>query len=341
MKKINLFTFVVFALVALLFVACGDSQSLKVPHAKSYPIWYAKKTLIPHAKHEVIGYGEGRSLSQAKANAKEDIAQSLMSRVDSSFVSTSDDIQSTTKAKLKVTTKLNLQNLKIIKQEIKENNFFVALSYENLDLPYKIKKALHLSTCQDEVLNSYIQITPLLKKINSALDCKLDFKLDRVNGAWYLKYKDSRFLLNDDEFEELFVDTTDKKFNFRANRKVLKDGDSFYFTFKSKQQGYVTFLDVYENGIVTLLQSSTPITRSLQIPSKDAQNYFEAGLVQDGVDTYDLYVAIFSKEPLDMSRFEYANEDVASSELAYKFDELIDSLDNYNYATILLRTKAK
>jgi hypothetical protein len=79
----------------------------------------------------------------------------------------------------------------------------------------------------------------------------------------------------------------------------------------------------------------------LQIPSKNSQNYFEAGLVKKGIDTYDLYVAIFTKKPLDMSRFEYANEDLASSELAHKFDELIENLDNYNYATILLRTKVK
>jgi len=327
--------------LVLLFVACGNSQPAPSTQIKTYPAWYTKKMLPLHTKYEVIGYGEGTTLSEAKANAKEDIAQSLISKVDSSFTSSSDDTKSTTKSKLKVTSELNLQNLKTLKQEQSGGVFFIALSYENLDLAYRIKKILNLSTCQDESVNSYISTTLLYKKINSALGCKLDFKLERVNSAWYLKYKENRFLLSDDEFEELFVDKENKQFSFKANKKVLKDGDSFYFTFNSKKSGYITFLDVYENGIVTLLQPSTPISKSLQIPSKNSQNYFEAGLVKKGIDTYDLYVAIFTKKPLDMSRFEYANEDLASSELAHKFDELIENLDNYNYATILLRTKVK
>jgi len=333
--------YMILVVTSLVFMACGTSQPQHTPHANSYPLWFVDKTMTPHAKYELLGYGEGKSFSEAKANAKEEIAQSLLSVVDSSFTSSSNNDKSVSKSELKVTTKLSLQNLKTLKQEQRGNLFFVVLSYENLDLAYQIKKTLLVQRCQNEDVNSYMLETPLYKKISLALGCNFDFKLDRKNGAWYIRYKENRFLLNDDDFEELFVDKGDKNFSFKANKKVLKDGDSFYFTFKSKKSGYITFLDVYENGIVTLLQPSTHIINSLQIPSKNSKNYFEAGLVKDGVDTYDLYVAIFSEKPIDMSRFEYANEDLASSEVAYKFDELIQNLDNYNYATILLRTKVK
>ncbi len=164
MKKENIFRYIVLSFAVLIFTSCGNLQPAKVSHAKSYPLWYAKKTLTPHAKYEVLGYGEGATLSEAKANAKEDIAQSLISRVDSSFVSSSNDTKSTTKSKLKVTSRLNLQNLKILKQEEQGGTFFVALSYENLDLPYRIKKVLKLSTCQDENPNSYMLKTPLYRK---------------------------------------------------------------------------------------------------------------------------------------------------------------------------------
>ena len=127
----------------------------------------------------------------------------------------------------------------------------------------------------------------------------------------------------------------------KSSKRVLYDGDSFYFTFKTKKSGYVTFIDVYENGIVTLLQESTPIKNTLQIPSKKSDNYFEAGLVEEGQNTHDLYIAIYSEETLDMSRFNYASEELAESEVAYKFDELIEFLKGYEYSSVLLRTKIK
>lgn len=195
--------------------------------------------------------------------------------------------------------------------------------------------------CSKQELNSYLLKTPLVKKLTDSLGCELNFKLDRRNEAWYLKYKEYLFLLSDDEFEELYVTNTNDNFEFKSNKTVLTDGDSFYFTFNSKQDGYITLLNVYENGVVTLLQPSAPIKNSIQIPSKDSANFFEAGLVKEGVNTYDLYVAIYTKEPLNMSRFEYANEDLASSELAYKFDELIELMNGYEYSSLLLRTRAK
>jgi hypothetical protein len=341
MNRDKFLRYITLVLALLSFISCGVPNPAHISHDRNYPSWYANKTLTPHTKYEVLGYGEGVTLKEAKSNAKEDIAQSLISKVESSFMSSSNDIKTTTKSNLKVTSRLNLQNLKIVKQEQRDGVFFIALSYENLDLAYRIKKTLKLSSCQDERVGVYISTTPLYKKIVSAIGCKLDFRLDRQNAAWYLKYKENKFLLNDDEFEELFVDRQNRSFSFKSSKRVLKDKESFYFTFNSKKSGYITLLDVYENGIVTLLQPSIRITKTLQIPPKNSQNYFEAGLVQNGVDTYDLYVAIFSKKPLDMSRFEYANSDLASSEVAYKFDELIENLDNYNYATILLRTKAK
>ena len=45
----------------------------------------------------------------------------------------------------------------------------------------------------------------------------------------------------------------------------MKVEDSFHFTINSKKHGYITLLNVYENGIVTLLQSSILIKNNIQI----------------------------------------------------------------------------
>ena len=325
-------------LITLLFLGCNSEAK-----PQAYPQWYKNKELHSTVKYEIIGYGQGNTVKKAKAIAQEDIAQSLISKVDSSFTSTTTTYNNSytkqEKASLKVTSKLNLHNLQTIKQEQKDNIFYVALKYKNLDLANRIKTTIGNFKCNEKKSNNnYLLQTPLIKKLTSTLGCELDFKLDRRNEAWYLKYKEHLFLLSDTEFEELYFTKTNNNFKFLANKKILIAGDSFYFTIDSKKSGYITLLNVYENGITTLLQPSTPIKNTIQIPTKDSENYFEAGLVKDGVNTYDLYVAIYTKEPLDMSRFEYANEDLAESELAYKFDELIQVMSEYEYSSILIRT---
>ena len=292
-------------------------------------------------KYDVVGYGQGTTLNEAQANAKEAIAQSMVSKVDSSFTSIATEAGGTSRAQLKITSNLNLQNVQTLRQKQINGLFFVAMTYENLDLAYRVKTTLGDLQCTDESVNTYMRQTPVFNSILASTQCALDLRLNRRNGAWYLTYQESLFLLSDDEFEELYVTVFNDDFEFRSNKNVLVEGDSFFFTFNAKKEGYITLLDVYENGIVTLIQASTPIKEGLQIPSKESSNYFEAGTLKEGEDTHDLYVALYSDKPLEMSRFTYADEDLASSESAYKFDELIELMNRHNYSSLLLRTKTK
>lgn len=123
--------------------------------------------------------------------------------------------------------------------------------------------------------------------------------------------------------------------------RCSKRGESFHFVLNANEAGYVTLVDVYESGVVTLLEPSKKLEKTLRIPSVESAYEFEAGVLEMGRDSHDLYVVFFTKEPLDMSRFTYANEDFASDENAYKFDELLELMQRYENATLLLRTEAK
>jgi len=330
---------ILYIFIVLIFSACGT------PKPKTYPKWYENRTLDSNVKYVIVGYGQGKSMREAKANAKEDIALILKSQVESSFSSktttqNNDFYKHKTSSILKIKTNLNLHNVKIIKQVQKDSLFFVALEYKNLDLAYRIMTTVPHLQCSQKRVNAYLSQTPLIQKLTATIGCTPDFKLERRNDAWYLQYKEYQFLLDNDNFEKLYTTIPNDAFSFIANKKVLEAGESFYFSFEAKKSGYITLLDVYENGIVTLLQSSTPIKGNLQIPSKESKNYFEAGLVKKGISTYDLYVAIYTKKPLNMGRFEYANDTLAQSETAYKFDELMDILDGVSFSSLLLRTKA-
>ena len=230
--------------------------------------------------------------------------------------------------------------VKIIQQEQINEHFFVVLSYKNIDLLSRVQEHLDVSKLQNEKQNSYLSQTPLLKKLNKGLGVTLNFSLHRQNEAWYLKYDKELFPLSKREFEKLFVTLQSSDVVLESSKKVLKDGDEFSFHIETQEEGYVALLNVYEHGVVTLLKPSTKIQKKLQIPSEESSNYFEAGVLQEGSDTYDLYLLLYSKEPLDLSRFEYGDETLAQSEMAYKFDELTRLLEQYSYTTLFLRTKA-
>ena len=219
---------------AILLTGCTLSE----PKPKADPQWYANQTLPIINRYDVIGYGRGSTIKEAEANAKEDIAQSLMSKVDSTFVSVATDDSAAHESQLKITSTLDLQNVQTIKQEQRDGTFFVALIFENLDLAYRVKTTIGDVKCSRENVNTYMKQTSLFKKISASVGCALDLKLDRRNGAWYLKYKEYLFLLNDDEYEELYITVPNDNFEFISSKNIFKNGDSFYFTFNVKEEGY-------------------------------------------------------------------------------------------------------
>ncbi len=328
--------FSIIFLIFFLFTSCTT------PTPKKAPNWYTNIQI--KEKNIIIGYGEGKTLKEAKSRAKEDIAQTVLTTINSSFtektVQENDNLESKIETLLQANTKLNLYNVRRLKEEQKGGIFYLALKYVNLNLTYRVKKNIKDFECLDDIEN-YLHTTPLIKKLSSDLECKLDFKLQRLNKVWNLSYKQYLFPLNEYEFEKLFVTKKSSLFNFKISKSPLIDGEEFYLTFKTKKRGYITLLNIYENGIVTLLRKSQKIEKDLQIPSKKSKEVFEAGLVDKNRDSYELFVAILSEKPLDMSRFFYADESLASSQRDYKFDELLDILENYEYSTLFVATKLK
>ena len=284
------------------------------------PKWFKNKELKALSKYEVVAYAKDTTLAKAQDKAIQNIVFTMFNRANKSSIG-----------------QLDMANLNTLKQEQKDGEFFVALSYINDNFVYKVKSTIGTFECDGEKVNPYMKQT----KIFDSFNCNLNIKLERKNKEWYLKYKKNLFALTNEQFKEFFVATKSNKFDFKISKKSLVEEDKFYFTFKTKKRGYITLLDVYKNGIVTLLDTSVDIKRKLYIPAiKDGYKY-EATTLNYGENTYDLYVAIFTKKPIELDMFEYKNQDMTTNEKAHKFGELIDILDGYEYSTILVKTKAR
>ena len=183
--------------------------------------------------------------------------------------------------------------------------------------------------------------TLLISNINFLTKCSPNIKLQRKNKLWYLIHKNSIQELPIEFFEKLYTSVENQDIKFKPSKKLLKDGDEFYFNVTPKQDGYISLLTVYEDGTVTTLLPNIKVkkNKTIQLPDENYEAVLEAGLVKQNQPTYDLYVAIYSNKRLHLSRFEQASEELSKDENSKKFDELINRLDGYKYATILLKTR--
>ena len=229
-----------------------------------------------------------------------------------------------------------------------DGNYYVALSYENIpSLDKFVRKVKRLKETPQVALNSenYLSRTLINRELQRKLGHKMAFSLVRKDKKWYIQHKSVMQVLDKKDFSKFFVTKTTPKLNLHTNKRrdILHDGDKFYFNVKTQEDGYVTLLDVYEDGTVSTLVRNVAMKKGIveKIPDEDFESVPEASLLLKAEETYDLYVAIFSKKRLRFDSFAYADDVLISEEKYKNFDTLIHFLDKKVYTTLKVVTKPR
>ena len=314
------------------------------------PMWY--HSLQKTKPNTYIGYGSGVDEVHAKQEAFNDIA----SQISVSVSNTLKQSQKIEDGKYKnieeyiasQNSKATLYDYALIKSEFDNGKYFVAVEYENIPSLDKFVRKIKLDNFnldKSEKQNNYLKETNIAKKLEKSLNKKIDFNLLRKDAKWYVKYKNILQPLDKKDFSFFFasISNADLEINTNKKRDILYDGDKFFFKLKSKQQGYVSIFSVYEDGTVSTLVRNIPIeqNRLENIPDEDFESIPEAGLMKQGEETFDLYVAIFSSKKMRFDSFAYADEELISEEKYKNFDELINFIDDKTYTTLKVVTKPK
>jgi len=317
---------------------------LFVNYIFALPNWYLH---IP-TKHsyEIIGYGSGKTINKAKENARIDISKQIYTNIIgiSQKTAIKKDNTSYYKFERKVVeqTDVIINDTNILKYfEDKINHkFYIAVSYFNLPYEKRFAKKLNIHKCHNEIQNKYLAKTLLLQKINQELNCQLDIKLVNQNSRWYLSYKDTLEILSNYDFEQLFISVKNNKIDFVSSSDKLKDKQEFFFNIKSKKDGFISLVVVYENGTVAVIKANKKIKKMTtnQIPSKKSLKYLRAGLLKENTPTYDLYFLIYSNNKIDFSRFVDVNENIITDKKNYKFDEFLTFIDDFDFSSKLIKT---
>ena len=314
------------------------------------PSWFYKLKSQNPAVY--IGYGVADSGAKAKQDALSDIASQIYVLVNESVHSNVKDdnghISSYNESETSQKSLATLCDYLLLKSEYEDGAYYVALSYENIpSLDKFLKKVKRLQPTPlvmpkpDTYLNSTLMSTELQRKLGH----KIAFKLVRKDKKWYIKHRSVMQVLDKKDFAKFFVSKNNPQVSLHTNKRrdILHDGDKFYFKVKTKEDGYLTLLDVYEDGTVATLIKNVEMKKGKmeKIPDEDFESVPEASLLVQGEETHDLYVAIFSKKRLRLDSFAYADDALISEEKYKNFDALIRFLDKKVYTTLKVVTKPR
>ncbi len=322
----------------LLFLGCASHQA--------EPRWFVGHELVESESYQVIGYGKGASYKEAKSNALEDIALKIETKVHSSFsseqASSQNNFTKNLNQSLLLQSDVTLNRVKELTSTNVNGVVYLALMYEDVPLEKRILDAVGEIQYDENIQNSYLKKTPLFISLAQSNLAK-NFLLHRQDGRWYLKYRSKTIALDERHFSQLFTSVKDSELILSLGGKAreLLEGDSFFFKIESQKSGYLSLFSVYEDGTVSLFSENQNINRKLSLPDQESSRYFEAGVIEAGKDTIDLYVAVLSSDMLNSEQFCKADALLISDERCKNFDTLLQYLEDKIFTSLVVRTKAK
>ena len=306
------------------------------------PSWYY--TLKHQLPNFYIGYGQGTSEAIAKRAALESLSEQISVSVNSEVFQntnvTDGKVKKEFNVKSSVVSSARISGYEVIKADSVNGRYYIALGYENIPGIDKFNRELNTrNITKNEHQNNYLRQCPIAKKVSK----NIDFDLKRKDGLWYLQYQDIFQVLSPADFEYFFTSLTSEKLQIITDRdnRNLHDGDRFYFNVTSQESGYVTVFTVYENGTVATLISNIAVQRGeiQRLPDEENMSALEAGLIEQGKETFDLYVAVFSPDKHYFDQFACADEALVQNERYKNFDALIGLMGEMEFATVKVVTK--
>ena len=341
----------------LLLMGCGNNPSpkkssivkpLKQITNNSLPFWYFK---LPLNQYEIIGYGSGSSLEEAKTNARNDIAKSILVHIKSvsifyhTVTEKNKDFNQTkvVKSNIQEYTNIVLSEAKMIKSQKKDNKFYVALSYINLPLKdkvfrefkdYKLKhmntKSIYYHSLFSEILKSKIGYIP-------------HYDLIFKDGLYYLDIGNKLFVMQNSDLKLFFFNVSNPNIDFTVSSKSLKVNDFFHFNITSKKQGYLSLIEVDEEGrvIIHIDNKSVNKNQHLTYPDLKIYNGLEAGIINISHNIQEEYILAVCSEKINLSLFEHIDISYNTNNQALRYPKLNALISNCDYSAIILKIKRR
>jgi len=337
-------------IILFVFVGCGTTTPIN--HINTAPEWYFALQSKPG---RIIGYGKGRTRQEAENIALDDIAKQLEVEVhsESRKLTEDDQVSATVQRSQYIRVKSNIRFKrapKTIHRDFNGSVYYIAKEFDRRPLSAIIKEQFDKHPLLSALKMSWyaapsLKYGPVLKDIQAIKAAygqdvtPNKVKLSRLNKQWLLSIGDFIYPVEESEILDLFnwhyvnpntiaLTIVDAK-GLQSN--VLKIGQRFQLLIKSaKFSGYLTVLNIYKGGRVGVIAENLKFKNQYVFPSDFNQMELEATTTEKQVTEKEVYLAILSRNEVDVSEFLHQSDVMLIEEQAFKVDSLMDWVSSNN-----------
>jgi hypothetical protein len=280
------------------------------------PSWYPNDNST-----QIISYGDGITIDEAKKNALESIKEKLVEKNSLDYLET-----------------ISVDDLVITKQEILENRYFLQVSYENLSTLEKIKNLLkkQVFKLKDET-NNYLLQTPLLEDINNSFGYYADITLDD-NFTNFLQIADKKIVLKQDDYKLFLHNFRDLNISLDVEQNLTKD--SLYFIkIDTNIEGYLSLVQISNEYDVVVLVENKKLNNSDMIYPNFKQSDGLMAILDENQDEREFTtIAFICEEKKDLKGF----NNIYSDKLVFgRLGKLIEVIGDCKYSSIISSIKSE
>lgn len=307
-------------------------------NATTLPSWFY--SIKPSSTNEIIGYGASSSLDGAKKNALAEVSDTLLVGIKSELNLTqtykNNELVTNYDSTLTSNSAAVLSGVKVIKSELIETTWYVALSFDNSPLSLKIKNAnLNHSVETISATNDVYHRTPLIQELNQVLGKKYKYTLRRDNQIWYLDVADQSFTLKLDEMKQFFHSYSPSQLKLRLNKNIYNSGDLMKFSITSPASGYISILYAEASGKSGIILDNRKIDKHLTFPNQVDENEL---IISNptGTALSEMYMVIWSESAISLDQLYPVTSDYLDDS-AYNLHDVFELLAEHQYASKVIK----
>jgi len=342
-------------MVLLLLTACSTTIST----IQESPGWYRNLTA---EEGRLIGYGEGANYPEAKTNALGDIAEQREVWVASQFnllrQSSNEKISTATIKTVRIKSEKRLSSVTELKHQQHNNRHYIALQLDLRPIEQIIAdKITAASNIRWQGATALVH-GALLKRVtqrhrnhsDTNRTTTIAVALNRENDRWILNLNNQIValdaldtLLNWQPYQKPGYDLTLTQKAGKTDYRLQK-GTAFRLipaapahTLDRGEAEYLTLTNISSDGRVAILLDSTLAKTIKQFPAEDAEREMIALPVNLEIPDRELYLALWSPQPLDLTPYHQTGYRLEKRESDYRHERIIRRLDQQQITAIAPR----
>jgi hypothetical protein len=273
------------------------------------PDWYPKKN-----DTSVIGYGDSETFEGAKKVAYEKIKEKIYKS-----------------GNLDNFSNMVIDDIVIEREENLENRFYVKAKYENSSLIEQLTKAIKKETFKvEDETNQYLLGSKLMNALNTTFGYNPDVSID----GKILRFKEQEFIIKNNEFE-LFLSKVNYEDIMLDLKEKLLDKEQYFIKLSTKTDGFITLLQISQNGNVEILfaNKKLELDKNIVFPNFKLSDGLQV-ILDDNVEQEDiLTMAVLCENQKDFSAFN--NMFFSLTTKNYMLGNLINEIDGCKYTSVL------